>query len=435
MSWAQGVTTTRGPYNGWKASGSGLELLFAHSYETKSERGNEMANYVDNHLRVIGLQENTEDFAKALETQMYGHVVPHESGNFFVEVVDGVFEYVTKREPRVDALIELSKKREDHVFLLSYGGFETQRNGAVVVRNGHEVESLNRLGYSGLFDDLEHPVIDIFAPYLRKRTLVQCADDFLQGAIGRVRRLIEIMEDARFKNSLSTPYSDVRDKKQTEKVRLGLTALAESMATQIGRLNFQGVLLEETELREGLIRNAKFAEELMTTLGLDYLVPDQESAVRFAILPFNAVVHKDPYLIILPVLHYVNADRITGKYTKDAGGSFPPIEWEVRYVGLWPSEVKQIRRLPDDNQTPFDIDVIMKAGDCVGREFYRASNVCRWMRNPELVAEVEQKAAEMSKALAEKAAARTDITLFDNFGAIEPAVGPMQTAKKVETQF
>jgi hypothetical protein len=99
-----------------------------------------MANHVDNCLRVIGLQENLQDLAKALELEMYGRAVPHESGNLFVEVANDHLHYTTKSEPKVDALIELSKRWEGHVFLLSHAGLETQRNGAVVVRNGHVVE-------------------------------------------------------------------------------------------------------------------------------------------------------------------------------------------------------------------------------------------------------------------------------------------------------
>jgi len=233
------------------------------------KKENTMANYIDNYLRVKGLQEKPDDFAKALETQMYGHIVPHESGNLFVEVVNDHLYYTTKQEPKVDALIELSKRREDHAFLLSYHGVETQRNGAVVVRNGHVVESIGRIGYAGLFDDLQYPVIDLFAPYLRERTLVQCAEERLQDAIAIVRDLTRIMDDQRFRHSPSTPYSDCRDQKQTEKVRAGLATLLDSMATQIGQLNFTGVLLEESELREGLIRNAKLAEDPITNVASD----------------------------------------------------------------------------------------------------------------------------------------------------------------------
>jgi hypothetical protein len=40
-----------------------------------------MANPIDNRLMVVGLKENPEDFARELETQMYGRIVSHESGN------------------------------------------------------------------------------------------------------------------------------------------------------------------------------------------------------------------------------------------------------------------------------------------------------------------------------------------------------------------
>jgi hypothetical protein len=36
-----------------------------------------------------------------------------------------------------------------------------------VIRNGDVVESIERIGGAGLFDDIEHPVIDLFAPYQR----------------------------------------------------------------------------------------------------------------------------------------------------------------------------------------------------------------------------------------------------------------------------
>jgi Ferredoxin-like domain in Api92-like protein len=218
-----------------------------------------MANEVQNHLTVVPLPE-TEGLAKALELEMYGSAVPHESGNLFVEVVDAAFEYVTKWEPKINALIELSKKYKDCTFLLSYGCWEIQRNGQVVIRNGDVLASLDRSGGYGLFDDLLHPAIDLLTPYIRERTLAQCAADYLQHAIGIVRGLLGIMDDERFKHSPSTTFSEVRNQKQTQKVRADLAALLESMATQIGQINFTGVLLEESELREGLIRNAKLAE-------------------------------------------------------------------------------------------------------------------------------------------------------------------------------
>jgi len=95
------------------------------------------------------------------------------------------------------------------------------------------------------------------------------------------------------------------------------------MVTQVNQIDFGGVLLAESELREGMVRNAKLAGDLMTTLGLDYLVPHPNSARRVAILPFTAAVTRDPSLVILPVLHYMNADPISGKYQKEADGALP----------------------------------------------------------------------------------------------------------------
>ena len=135
-----------------------------------------MANQINNRLIIVGLKENPEDFARELETQMYGRIVPHEPGNFFVEVVNGSFDYITNWEPKVNALIELSNKRKDHIFLLDYGGLETQRNGQVVVGNGVVLESIDRIGYSGLFDEIEYPTVDLSGAHVRR------------AHVGRVRR-------------------------------------------------------------------------------------------------------------------------------------------------------------------------------------------------------------------------------------------------------
>lgn len=382
-----------------------------------------MANQIDNRLIVVGLKENPEDFARDLEREMYGQVVPHESGNFFVEVVNGNFDFTTKWAPKVDAVIEVSKKRKDHVFLLSYGGFETQRNGQVVIRGGDVLESFDRIGYFGLFDELEHPTLDLFFPHLRKRTLAECAANRLQDAIGIVRGLVRILDDHRLKHSASKPYSDVRDRGRTERVRADLAALVDSMDMQIRNLNFRGVLLEESELQEGLVRHAKLAGELMRTLDLDCLAPDPNAAARFAILPFTAASTQDPCLVILPILHYLNADRLSGKYAKDATGSYPPIEWQVRYLCLSPWEVRQIGMLPDDDQTPPQIDIIMtySVDRGLGRELHRASNKARWMANPGLVKEVEKKAIELSHTLANKLAG-PGVRIFNHLEALEAAL-------------
>lgn len=391
-----------------------------------------MANQIDNRLIVVGLKENPEDFARELETQMYGRAVPHESGNLFVEVVNGNFDFTTKWAPKVDAVIELSEKRKDYVFLLSYGGFETQRNGQIVIRNGDVLESIQRIGYSGLFDEIEHPTVDLFQPYLGTHTLAECAESRLQDAIGIVRGLIKLMDDERFKNSPCTPFSDVRNRKKTEIVRKDLAALLDSMVSQVGQIDFESVLLDEAEMREGMVRNAKLAGDLMTSLGVDYLVPGPTLSVRFAILPHTAAIIQDPYRVVLPVLHYANADPVSGQYQKGADGSTPPIAWELRYVCLRPSEVKHISRLPDENQTPYDIDIIMThAGDrAFGYELYRASNKARWKSDPEIAQEVETKAAKMSAIFAAKVTGKPGMTIFADFRAVDAALFP-KTVKEL----
>ena len=90
------------------------------------------------------------------------------------------------------------------------------------------------------------------------------------------------------------------------------------------------------------------------------------------------------------VLVYTNADPTTGKYVKGQDGSVPPIEWELGYVDLSGFNLRQIKKLPDEDQTPYDIDIIMtKADRAFGYEFNRASSKARWLHNPELVKEVE----------------------------------------------
>jgi hypothetical protein len=388
--------------------------------------GTIMANQIRNRLTVVGLKENPQDFAKALEIAMYGIAVPHEPGNLFVEVRDGCFDYITKWGPKDGALIEVSQKREDHVFLLSYGGFESQRNGQVVIRNGDVLESFDRTGYCGLFDEIEYPTVNLFEPYLKPLTLAQRAENRLEDAIRIVRRLIEVMEDARFTNSPSRPYSDCRDKEKTEKLQAGLTALHESLVEQAKQLDFKVVFLEEQELAERYQAVVEADKTLMQGLGLEPLLSAPGEAARFSILPFQVALTKDPRRVILPVLHYVNADPVSGKYQKGADGSVPPIAWELRYLCLSPSDVRYIKSLPDDDQTPLDIDIVVKHADdrAFGRELYRASNRARWRANPELVKEVEREAITMSDAFAAKVADQTGISIFADFRAVDEALFP-----------
>jgi len=83
-------------------------------------------------------------------------------------------------------------------------------------------------------------------------------------------------------------------------------------------------------------------------------------------------------------------------------------------------------RLPDHDQTPFDVDFIMSnaSDSAFDYELYRASNKARWKLNPELVREVEQEAIELSRAFAVKVSGKPGITLFDHLEAVEAALFP-----------
>jgi hypothetical protein len=157
--------------------------------------------------------------------------------------------------------VELSKRREGYVFLFSYRCEEEERTGQAVIQNGYFYEFIERFGYSGLFDEIKYPMVDLFERYVQRLTLAQSAENRLQDAIEIVRGLIRIMDDERFTHSPSTPYSDVRDQEQTEKARAGLATLLDSMVTQVRQLHFKGVLLEEAELRERMDRNAQATED------------------------------------------------------------------------------------------------------------------------------------------------------------------------------
>jgi len=103
-------------------------------------------------------------------------------------------------------------------------------------------------------------------------------------------------------------------------------------------------------------------------------------------LDLDATIH-----IAALVLVYRNADPNDGKYKKGPNGEVPPIIWELGYVDLSGFNMKQIKKLPDEESSPFDIDIIMTSaeGRAFGYEFNRASAKARWLQNPELVKEVE----------------------------------------------
>jgi hypothetical protein len=124
----------------------------------------------------------------------------------------------------------------------------------------------------------------------------------------------------------------------------------------------------------------------------------------------------------VPVVHYLNADPVSGKYEKQPGGSAPPIAWEIRYLCLTRADIMRIKKLPDDDQTPYDIDIILAlSARSIGHQLRRVSNHARWKKDPELAKEVELMAAEMSAAFAAKLAGMPDMTIVDDFQDAETA--------------
>jgi hypothetical protein len=111
--------------------------------------------------------------------------------------------------------------------------------------------------------------------------------------------------------------------------------------------------------------------------------------------------------VIALVVHYTNADPVTGKYDKDAKtGEYPPVEFKIGFVRLSGFNMRQIKKLPDEDSTPFKIDIVMTHADgrAFGYEFNRKSNTPRWTLDPEVAARVKTAAQRFldGKALRSK---------------------------------
>jgi len=162
--------------------------------------------------------------------------------------------------------------------------------------------------------------------------------------------------------------------------------------------------------------------DFMTSLGLEVLLTECGKTARFAILPFPAASVSDPSCIIVPILHYVNADA-DGRYIKDDNGSVPPIEWEIRHLGLSRFEMKCIQKMIEPGEAAADIDIVMtRPAAASGREFHRISKKSRWRLNPALVLDVETHWLNASNTLAAKIAGRQGVTMFENFQSASTAI-------------
>jgi hypothetical protein len=422
-----------------------------------------MANICKNVITIVGLKEASETFVKALAKAMFGIDLdamdptmwgedPNIDGKTFYRTLtdeyrqEGVYaarygvlypeaaysrlgvtaprHYLeTKWKPPFDELSKASKTFPEPTFHLAWWLMQDGPNGETVMKNGEVVEVMRRRGSWYLFDPILFPTVSLLPAHMAF-TLAQYGALRVEDAIHSIEDLRNILDDDRFLASPHTPFSACRDKEKTEKLRAALADLHESMVEQAKRLDFEGVFLEEHELREKLPRILEADKALMENLGLKPLLPLPGEAVRFSIVPFKVAATDDPYRAIVPVVHYLNADP-SGKYVNRPDGSPPPIEWETGYVCLTRIDMMQIRRLPDAGQTPYDIDIVMTPGNReIGFDFNPGSNRARWKRNPELAVEVERKASEMSDVFATKIAGKHGITIFADFQAVVAALFP-----------
>ena len=94
----------------------------------------------------------------------------------------------------------------------------------------------------------------------------------------------------------------------------------------------------------------------------------------------------EPTIVCL-VLHYTNADPVTGKYEPGT-----PIEWDIKYVQLTKANYQAIYALTqEDDKDVYSIDIVMQHSNrAFGYEFGRMSK-CKWQQNPEFAAEVAER--------------------------------------------
>jgi len=247
-------------------------------------------------------------------------------------------------------------------------------------------------------------------------TLAQHAALRLQDACRTIGDLGRILDDDRFKNSPYTPFSEFRDQDKTERLRSDLTAMKNFLEEQARQLDFDGVFLEHRELGEGHSEVVQANERLMQSVRVEPVLLKSGEVIRFSILPFAAAATiGEPDRTIVSVVQYLNADPASGKYKKQSDGLYPPIKWQIRYMCFTRSDLMQMRKLPDSDQTLSDIDMTLGYPDGrLVREFNQVSSQARWKKNPEVAEQITQKAAEMSASFVSKVASMPGFTILND---------------------
>jgi hypothetical protein len=96
--------------------------------------------------------------------------------------------------------------------------------------------------------------------------------------------------------------------------------------------------------------------------------------------------NSEPTIVVL-VVHYKNADPTEGGLEKGVA-----IDWDIKYVQLTKANFQAITRLPEEEQTVNDVDIVMMhANRAFGYEFHKKSAKARWKTNPAWIAEVTEK--------------------------------------------
>ena len=165
-------------------------------------------------------------------------------------------------------------------------------------------------------------------------------------------------------------------------------------------------------------------KKIMTKEGLKRGRPEKGKAMRFAFLPVEIAgkpkhakshfidkkgnyrcmtkadeqeyccrkIGEDGVLhIVAPIVRYLNADSETGGLEKGV-----EIKWELAYVDLTQSNYKKVCNLPDEDQSVYDIDIVMTHADrAFGYEFNRKSPKPRWALDPQVKADVSNAAQKM----------------------------------------
>jgi hypothetical protein len=105
---------------------------------------------------------------------------------------------------------------------------------------------------------------------------------------------------------------------------------------------------------------------------------------------------------------------------KSADGSMPPIEYELAYLAVSPSELKEISKLQEEASSRYGSDMIFVPNGDFGRKLHRVSNIARWTQDPAIAKRIQEIAADAASEFAAKCASRSDIKMFADLPAAYP---------------